>query len=82
MSQILPLLQLNFKAILRDVLIGLLLVSARGVLEDRPEIRHAEDDARIFEGWEKAGGVIQVCADDFDAFGLPFEGAGGGRGAR
>ena len=75
--QVLPLLKLNFEAILSDVLARLLQLLAGWIFEYCPEIGYPEDYGCTLECGNEAGGVIDVRLYDIYAFGLPGFGGWG-----
>lgn len=78
-GQILPLLKLDLKAVLGNILIGSLPPLTLGILEDGPKVGHTKDDRGPLKCGDEAGDVVEVCFHYFHAFGLPLLGILGRR---
>jgi hypothetical protein len=70
--QILGLLQLYLEAIVGDVLVWFLFLGSLCVLEDGPEVSHAEDHIRSLEGSDETFRIIKIRLDYFHALRLPI----------
>lgn len=73
-------LELDVKTVLHQLLAGAFgRVLVSGVLEDGPEISHAENDVRVGEGLLERGDVVVRAVDHLDAFARPGLARGQGR---